>query len=238
MRTTLEACYFFNGIFKIKRSKFCNNSVSHGDLIFSYSSTAIIKQSAFKNNIGQQRVLYFSSSRVTINISEFYNNNVGYGSVVTSSSSYMSIKGNTFDYNSGIALEVINSNSIIDQSTFKHNIGAALLISANTKVKVTTSEFEDNRNAGSTRQCIDQRLVLGCNGSTTQLINCNFTNNRSPVIAAFDSVIEYFDSLLIMNNTAENEYAVIHLYNSEFIGHDSGNATIYIKQYEVISGIF
>ena len=101
-----------------------------------------------------------------------------------------------------------------------------MLISENTKVKVMTSEFDNSLNTDAGSTLVYQRLVLGSSKSTAKLINSNFTNNNSPVIAALDSVIEYFDSLLIMNNTAENEYAIIQLYNSEFTGHDSGNATI------------
>ena len=201
-------------------------SVSYGDLITSHSSTATIERSVFKNNIDPQGftiLLYFSSSTVKINIGEFYNN-VGYSSVVASLSSDMAINGSTFDYNRGIVLDILSSNSAIDQSTFKHNIGSVMLISVNTKVTVMTSEFDNNSDAGSTR--IDQKMVLKSSDSTARLINCNFTNNKSPVIVAFDSVIEYFDSFLIMNNSAENEYTVIRLYNSEFIGHDSGNTTI------------
>ena len=219
----------------IDQSVFENNTggvlyyfgVRYGDLITSHSSTATIEQSVFKNNIDPEgftvALIYFSSSTVIINIGEVYNN-VGYLSVVQSSYSYMTINGSTFDFNRGIVLNVINGNSTIDQSTFKHNIGSVLLISANTMITVMTSEFDNNSGAGSIR--IHQKIVLGCSNSTAQLINCNFTNNKSPVIAALDSMIEYFDSLLIMNNSAENEHAIIHLYNSEFTGHDSGNATI------------
>ena len=224
----LFTLYSSNAI--IDQSVFENNtggvlyfSVSYGDLITSHSSTVTIEQSAFKNNIGQRDILYFSSSRVKINIGEFYNN-IGYSSVVASSSSNVAINGSTFDFNRGIVLEIINSNSTIDQSTFKHNIGSVLIISANTKVTVMKSEFDDNSDAGFAR--IHQKMVLGCSASTVQLINCNFTNNNSPAIAALNSTIEYFDSLLVMNNTAENEYAVIQLYNSEFTGRDLGNVII------------
>ena len=200
-------------------------SVGYYDLI---SSTATIEQSVFKNNIDPQgvaAVLLFSSSTVTviINIGEFYSN-IGYSSVVTSSSSNMTINGSTFDYNRGIVLIVSDGNSTIDQSTFKHNIGSVLLIYANTKITVMTSEFDNNSDAGSIH--LHHGLVLGCSDSTARLINCNFTNNKSPAIGALNSTIEYFNSLLIMNNSAMNEYALIHLYNSEFIGHDSGIATI------------
>ena len=219
--------YLSSSMVKIKTGRFYNNSVGYYDLISSYSSNATIDQSVFKNNIGQQDILYFSSSTVKINnISEFYNN-VGYRLIVTSLSSNMTINGSTFDYNNGIILDVTDSTSTIDQSTFKHNIGSVMLISENTKVKVTTSEFDNNLNIDAGSTLAYQRLVLGSNKSTIKLINCNFTNNQnSPVIAALDSVIEYFDSLLIMNNTVKNEYAIIQLYNSEFTGHDSGNATI------------
>ena len=50
--------------------------------------------------------------------------------------------------------------------------------------------------------------------------------NNSPVIVALSTRIEYYNSLLVMNNSAENGFATIHLDNSEFIGHRSGKATI------------
>ena len=108
-------------------------------------------------------------------------------------------------------------------SKFKHNVGS-IISSENSMITVETCEFDNNTEAGSTYS--HQAMILGSSGGTAQVMNSNFTNNKSPVIVAIDSIIEHFNSLLIVNNSAENEFAIIHLYNSEFIGHDSGNAMI------------
>ena len=194
-------------IVKIRISVFHNNRVDYqnGDLLTLYSSNATIEHSVFENNIG------------------FHNNNVSYGIMLRSTSSTMTIKESRFDYNFGVVVFVMNGNSTIDMSKFKQNIGSVML-SENSVVKVITSVFDNNTEAASA--VIHHGMILGSSGGTIQVINGKFTNNKSPVIVAINSTIEHFNSLLIANNSAENEYAIIHLYNSELIGHDSGNAMI------------
>ena len=108
-------------------------------------------------------------------------------------------------------------------SEFKQNTGSVVL-STNGNVIITASIFDNNTE---TRTAIFyQGMVLGCSSGTFIINDCNFIINNAPVIVALSSRIEHYNSLLITNNSAENEYAIIQLYNSEFFGHDSGNATI------------
>ena len=74
---------------------------------------------------------------------------------------------------------------------------------------------------------LNEGILLGSSGGSIKLHDSNFTNNNSPVIVAARSTTEYYNSLLIMNNSAaENGFAMIQLDDSEFIRHQSGNATI------------
>ena len=86
---------------------------------------------------------------------------------------------------------------------------------------ISDCEFDNN-----TDLFIYNLPVLSCGGSMVTLINSNFTNNNAPIIGAITSTIKYHGSLLIANNSAVDGYAIIHLDNSQFIGHHSGNAMI------------
>ena len=85
--------------------------------------------------------------------------------------------------------------------------------------------FDNNTEAGFLG-ILKQGMVLGSSNGTIILNNCNFTNNNAPVIVVLNSIVEHYNSLLIVNNSAEGGNAIIHFDNSEFIGHHSENAIV------------
>ena len=211
----------------IRRSEFYNNYANNLGVLVSDSSKTIIEQSIFEDNVGI--TLFSKRSNITIKKSKFYNNvkqylsGSTYGGILTSNRSRITIEESKFEYSLGIALFFFECNSTIDMSEFKHNTGSVIQ-SDNSNIVITTSKFDNNTEAGF---YIGQGIVLASVGGTIlSLNNTNFTNNKAPVLAALGSIIEHSNSLLIVNNSAGNGFAIIHLYNSEFIGHYSGNATI------------
>ena len=215
-------------IININSSTFISNCAWFG-ILYLDSSNATIEQSIFKENIGDTLLLSYGSN-VKIYDSEFYINNASdsFSVLYLFNSCSATIKKSIFEYNFGIILLLSDNSEItIGMSKFKHNTGS-VVISNNSKVEITTSTFDNNTEAPArTIRILNEGLVLGSNRGSIKVNDSNFTNNNSPVIVAVSSKIEHYNSLLIMNNSAaENGFAIIHLDNSEFIGHHSGNATI------------
>ena len=207
-------------------SEFYNNSASNALIYLYINSSATIEKSIFKESIGDILSLYYGSN-VKIYDSELYINNASIGVLYLFNSS-ATIKKSTFEYNFGIiSFLTENSEITIGMSKFKHNTGSVVL-SDNSKVEITTSIFDSNTEAATAAsQILNEGVVLGSSRGSIKVNDSNFTNNNSPVIVAFSSKIEHYNSLLIMNNSAaENGFAIVELDNSEFIGHHSGNATI------------
>ena len=199
-----------------------------------------INDSAFISN---RAVVYSNDCSITLEHSEFFNNNASSGNVLNSESSNITLERSIFQDDRGIELYSESSNIIIKSSKFYKNDAGVLQCSSgnitienskftnNTgfiiasffgKLVITMSEF-DNNTAG-----IIPRLILTLIYTTCITNNCSFTNNNVGVIAALNSRIEYYNSLLIANNSSpiKNIYPIIHLDNTEFIGHSSGRATI------------
>ena len=141
------------------------------------------------------------------------------------SSSSAKIEKSKFNYNHGIVLLLLRTNSEIRIATseFKQNTGSVVL-SHDSSIVIVTSEFDNNTQAGFA--LLDQGMILGSKGGNIVINNSNFTNNNSPVIVAISTRIEHHNHLLVMNNSAENGFAIITLDHSELIGHRSGNVTI------------
>ena len=207
----------------INDSTFINNSALFG-ILFLIGSNITTEQSRFEYNIGDTLSLY-DRSNAEINTSKFYNNCSPSNGILDLSISSATIERSQFEYNFVIALLVlrVNSEIRIAMSDFKHNTGSVVL-SDNSSIVITTSEFDNNTEIGFS--LLDQGIILGSVETTIVINDSNFTNNNSPVIVALSSRIEHYNSLLVMNNSADNGFAIIHLYNSEFIGHRSGNAMI------------
>lgn len=236
-----------SSIVKISTSEFLNNTMRYGQVLSLFSSNTTIEQSTFQNNIGS--VLFHYGSTVRIQMSNFYRVTlISYGSnttvqqsvfennvinnsdpntlnsVFTSQESNVMIRECTFSNNFGIILTFTdNRNSTIDKSEFRHNTGSVVL-SSNSTVTIIASVFDNNTEAA--YFLLEQGIVLGSSGDSIVICDSSFTNNNSPDIVAFGSIIRYTKSLLMINNSVENGFAIIHLDNSEFIGHHSGNATI------------
>ena len=206
----------------ISQSIFENNGapflIYGGAILAEQQSIININASTFIRNMG---IVYSSNCIITLKESEFCNNINFFG--VEISESNITIEQSIFHDNMHNVTELIafNSNIIIKSSKFKHNTGS-VIISASSKVVITTSEFDNNRVLTEGIQDI----ILGFVESTCTINNSNFTNNNLSVIVAFSSRIEYNNSLLIVNNSALSRYPVIFIDNTKFIGHYSGNATI------------
>lgn len=104
------------------------------------------------------------------------------------------------EYNFGMILYFTYSNSTINRSVFKNNTGSVVL-SYKSKIVVATSDFVNNTDAESI--LVYQGTILGSKDGTLVINNSNFTNNNSPVVVALSSRIELYNSLLIVNNSAE-----------------------------------
>ena len=209
-------------VISINTSTFINNSALN-DVIFLNGSNITMEQSIFKDNIGDT-ISLFNRSNAEISVSEFYNNYSPLKGILYLFTSSATIEKSKFDYNLGIIVHlIVNSEIRIATSEFWHNTGSVIL-SDNSSVSVISSKFDSNTEAGFS--LLNQGVVLGSTGGTIVINDSNFTNNISPVIVALSTRIMHYNRLLVTNNSAEDEFATIHLDNSEFIGHRSGNATI------------
>ena len=215
---------------RIEASEFRNNSVLHiilsveyttlvdfsGVLVLNGGSIATVEQSLFEDNSGS--ALSSGSSNITIKTSKFYDNFVEHGVLYTEHCN-VTIQDIKLYNNSGGSMFIRDSNCSIDMSEFERNLGQAVL-AIFSKVVISSCQFDNNT------EFMPSLPVLSCAGSTVILINNNFTHNKASIIGAVTSRIEYYESLLIANNSAESGVAIIYLDTSQFIGHDSGNATI------------
>ena len=236
----------------IETSEFNNNSAIHrGGVLFSFSSTITIEASEFNNNsaytagvlhsgtiiitIGTSEfnnssanyrggVLDSDSSTITIETSEFNNNSAYYGGVLRSGTSTITIETSEFNNNSADYGGVLHSgiNTItIETSEFNNNSAdyGGVLYSASDNITIETSEFNNNSaNYGG---------VLYSYISTITIGGSNFTKNVSPIGAVIyatdNSKIQHNHNHLLIENNMADRYAVIYLFDSEFIGHDSEN---------------
>ena len=218
----------------IEASEFNNNSATDrvGGVLFSRSSTITIEASEFNNNSAAYwggGVLYSDSSTITIEASEFNNNSATNwsGGALFSDSSTITIEASEFNNNSahwsGGALYSDSSTITIEASEFNNNSATnrvgGVLFSESSIITIEVSEFNNNSaNSGG---------VLYSDSSTITIGGSNFTKNVSPigaVIYATDrSKIQHNHNHLLINNNMADRYAVIYLFDSEFIGHDSEN---------------
>ena len=145
-----------------------------------------------------------------------------------SCSSAIRIEASEFHANSaarfGGVLDSHSSNIIIAASEFYDNYATwheSVVYSRSSTITIEVSEFHDNS---------ARRGVLYSANSTITIAGSSFTNNVSPtgsvIYATSRSIIQHTHSLFLIDNNIADRYAVIHLSNSEFIGSDSGNATV------------
>ena len=216
----------------IKESEFHDNSASSGGIMASSSSAITIEASKFHNNsaiywggvlasISAIRIeasalqyynafvedlLHSNSSTITIETmaSKFYDNSAYNGEVLDSSSSNITIEASEFHDN--------NANYL-----------GGVLYSSHSTITVEASKFYDNN-------ATDSGGVLSARSSNMAIASSNFTNNVSPIgsiiHAISRSVIQHTYSYFLIDNNIADRYAVIYLSDSEFIGDDSGNATV------------
>ena len=214
------ALYFDGSTVSVKSNEFHNNSVEYvynGVVELEGGSVGIVERNLFQSNNGS--AISCDSSSITIRINEFYNN-FGDGGILTTQGCITCTIQNVKVYNNRLgSMFISDSNCTIDGSEFKNNFGQ-IIIAIASKVVISDCEFDNNT------EYIFSLPVLSCGGSIVTLINSNFTNNNEPIIGTISSTLEYYGSLLIVNNSAVNGYAIIHLATSQFIGHHSGNATI------------
>ena len=143
-----------------------------------------------------------TNSSVDINQCVFENNRAGIGgAILAEQNSVINLSGNVF----------INS--------IAYSFGGVLYSDSST-ITIEASEFNNNNanNWGG---------VLYSESSTITIGGSNFTKNISPigaVIYASDhSKIQHNHKHLLINDNMADRYAVIYLFDSEFIGHDSEN---------------
>ena len=196
-------------------------------------TTAQIVNSTFVSN--RKGVLYSSSSTITIEESEFHNNSATDGEVTVlySYNSTITIEESEFHNNSatcygrgGGVLCSFRSTITIEEREFRNNSATygrgGVLASSSSTITIEESEFHNNSAtyAGG---------VLFSISSTITIVGTSiFTKNVSPIGAVIyssdDSKIQHHNYLLIDNNWADR-YAVIYLFDSDFIGHGSENVT-------------
>ena len=216
----------------IESSEFNGNVVS--GVLISFNSSAKVEQSTFVSNVALRHTFLFVNSEVIIQKSEFYRNYgiersvfffyLGSSIIAHFRNSSITIEGSKFGFNGNpdlptIVLDFNNSIIVIAMSEFKENTGL-VVFSIKSRIEITASVF-DNTTAGFLRG-----MVLGSSDGTIIINNCNFTNNNAQVIAALNSIVEYYNFLLIVNNSVKSEKAILHFDNSDFIGHRSGNMTV------------
>jgi predicted outer membrane repeat protein len=213
------ALYFDGSTVSVKSNLFRNNSVDHNGVVaLKGGSIGIIVQNLFQGNNGSE--IFCDNSSITIRTNEFYNN-FGESDILTIQDCIMCTIQDAKVHNSLGAMSIGYSNCTIDASEFKHNFGQ-IVRALFSKVVISDCEFDNN-----TKYNMFSEPVLICGGSMVTIINSNFTNNKVPIIGAiFSCRIECSGLLLIANNSAVNGHAIIHLANSQFIGHHSSNATI------------
>ena len=214
--------HFDGSIVSINSSKFHNNSVDYyGVVKLSGYSNARIEKSLFEGNNGT--AISSDSSTITIKISEFYDNFAIEAAILSTADSNVTIQEITF-YNNNGGIYLTGGNNIIDTSKFKYNPGTVIFPFYG-KVIISTCEFDSN-----TKFFGYSVAILRSMRSTMTIIDSNFTNNEVQILQSMTSTIEYHNSLLIVNNSVDlnlgSGYSIIHLANSEFIGHPSGNAII------------
>ena len=202
-------------IISINASTFINNSALYYGIFYSSSCSMKIEASEFSKNNGS--ALYSDRSSITIKTSKFYDNFDEFG-VLDIKRCNVTIQDIKYYNNSVGGMNFRDSNCSINMSEFKRNFGEIAFVIVS-KIIISTCNFDNNT------EFLLSPPILSFGGSTVIIINSNFTNNKAPIIGAISSRVEY-ESLLVADNSAENGYATIHLDNSQFIGHDSGNAII------------
>ena len=202
-----------NSIVEISQSRFEDNRADLGGAIFAEQNSIInMSGNVFVSNsaradIGNDNtiwggVLYSISSTITIEASEFQDNYANTGGVLASISSNITIEASEFHGNNasiGGVLYSCSSTIIIEGSGFHYN------------------------------NATDSGGVLFARSSIITIADSNFTNNVSPIgaiiYAVSRSTIQHIHSFLLVDNNKADRYAVIYLFDSEFIRDDSGNAT-------------
>ena len=222
----------YSSTITIEASGFHNNSARYyGGLLYFSSSTITIEASGFHNNSATYDggVLYSRSSTITIEASEFHNNDASSGGVLYSYSSNITIKeASEFHDNragSGGVLYSSSSTFTIEASEFHDNRARSggVLDSYSSTITIEASEFHNNNASNSGG-------VLYSRSTIITIASSSFTSNVSPIGAIIHtvsrSVIQHTYGYFLINNNIADRYAVIYLSNSEFIGDDSGNATV------------
>ena len=220
-----------SSIITIEASEFHNNSATFtGGVLFSDSSTITIEASEFHNNSANFAggVLLSNSSTITIKASEFHNSTSAiYGGVLVSNSSIITIEASKFHNNSatftgGVLVSnsstiTIETNEFYDNSATYGGVGSSEFQS---NIKIEASGFHNNN-------ATNQGGVLHSDNSIISIGSSNFTNNVSPIGAVIyarsGSKIQHNHSYLLMDDNLADRYAVIYLFDSEFVGYDSEN---------------
>ena len=220
----------------IETSEFNNNSADYdGGVLYSGGSTITIETSEFNNNSANcfGGVLYSSGSTITIETSEFNNNSADYdGGVLYSGGSTITIETSEFNNNGATEYGGVlysaskkqkSSTITIETSEFNNNgatVYGGVLYSDSVTITIEASEFNNN-------SANIQGGVLHSGRSTITIGGSNFTKNVSPIGAVIyatgNSKIQHNHKHLLIENNMADRYAVIYLFDSEFIGHDSEN---------------
>jgi predicted outer membrane repeat protein len=225
--------YSNSSTIRIEASEFHDNSATNkfGGVLYSDDSSSItIEGSEFHDNSANQGgVLASDCSTITIEGSEFYDNSADFGGVLDSYDSIIIIETSEFydnnASNTGGVLASDFSTITIEASAEFHENSAdwgGVLDSCNSNITIEASEFRDN-------YANMRGGVLYSESSNTTIAGSSFTNNVSPtgaiIYALSRSMIQHVHSFLLINNNMAGRYAVIYLFDSEFIGDESGNAT-------------
>ena len=190
----------------INASMFISNLADRGGALWSFKSSLIIEASGFHDNTASNGgVLYSVSSIVRVIASEFDSNRaVNFGGALSVRGSTVTIEGSEFNGNSA------NYSGGVLSSTYNNNT-----------ITIVGSVFGGNRANRSGG-------VLYSDSSNITIGDCIFKNNSSPVGAvlytAYGCNIHYHNYLLMDRNSANN-YAVVHLSDSELNSDHTGNAT-------------
>ena len=204
--------------FVVRDSKF-EGQQSSGIALELIETIAQIVNSTFAN----RRAIIATNSSIDINQSVFENNRAGIGgAILAEQNSVINLSGNVFINNSayflGGVLRSDSSTITIEANNNSADYGG-VLHSGSSTITIEASEFNNN-----SAECGG---VLHSSSSTITIGGSNFTKNVSPigaVIYATDrSKIQHNHKHLLIDNNMADRYAVIYLFDSEFIGHDSEN---------------
>ena len=199
-----------------------------GGAIIASNTTVYVYRSNFEQNRARFGGAIYAeqNSIIYVRESEFMFNSAYFGGAILSSSSTIIINASNFHHNKGFTGPVLFSSISdveIEASEFHTNDAfflGGVLSSTISSITIKGSNFYNN---------IGQigGGVLDSHGDFITIGDSNFTENASPLgtaIYARESSIQCQKSLLVLSNYALTT-GVIYLFNSDFRGLNSANAT-------------